>query len=216
LRLTKLEKDPYKIVVFFGADGVGKTTQVNLLSPEYQKRGLNTTMCWLRGRHSLSYVLSRMLLSLGYPNIVHERDIKLMDSRNLPMKGLWSFIEFISVIPLILSRFVFPRIRGNVVIAERFLPDTVVFNSFFIGREFNPYSAILLKMIPCKALLIHLNAEEKELKKRRSSDWPQDFIKHQIRQYKILAKKMGAVSINTSLNSVEETHNRIMAECKLL
>lgn len=215
LKYKQGRKSPKETVIFFGADGVGKTTQVKLLNNEYQRRGLTTTVCWLRGRHSLSYLVSKILILLGYPNIVYERDIKFMDSRHLPMKNLWSFIEFISVVPLILIRFTYPMLRGDVVIAERFLPDTVVFNSFFIGEEFKPYSAVLLRMMPTETLLIHLDSLEEELRERRSSDWPQDFITHQLRQYRVLAKKLGAVSINTSHNSVTATHQRILTECNL-
>ena len=209
------ENEPNKIVILFGADGVGKTTQVKLLTNEYRRRGFKNVVCWLRGRHSLAYLLSKLLLFLGWPHVVYERDLSFMDSRKLSSKRLWSFIEFISLIPIILTRFYLPRLKGNVLIAERYVPATVVFNSFFIGEEFQPYSEILLRMIPPESLLIHLDSCQDALFARREQDWPKEFIEFQLKKYRRLAKKLGAVSINTSVKSVLETHRIIIAKCNL-
>ncbi len=212
----KQENNPHKVVILFGADGVGKTTQVKLLTAEYRRRGFKNVVCWLRGRHSLAYLLSKLLLYLGWPHIVYERDLTFMDSRKLSSKRLWSLIEFISLIPIILTRFFYPRFKGYVVIAERYVPDTVVFNSFFIGKEFQPYSEILLRMIPPDSMLIHLDSYKEELIARREQDWPKAFIEYQLKQYRLLARQLGAVSINTSVKSMMETHRKILAKCDLI
>ena len=212
----KPENNPPKVVILFGADGVGKTTQVKLLTGEYRRRGFKNVVCWLRSRHSLAFLLSKLLLFLGWSHVVYEKDLTFMDSRKLSSKGLWSLIEFISLIPIILIRFFYPRFKGEVVIAERYVPDTIVFNRFFIGKEFQPYSEILLRMIPPGSLLIHLDACQKELFTRREQDWPKAFIEYQLKQYRLLARQLGAVSINTSVKSVQETQRKILAKCDLI
>ena len=167
-------------VIFFGVDGVGKTTHATRLSELYMKKGYRVKRCWLRARHSLSYLVSQILLKLGYPAVVKQGNIEILDSRHLPEKRIWSLLEFISVLPWILTRMNLPLLLGYVVIAERYMVDTIVYNRYYIGEEFSPYERILLKMIPQNALLIHLDADKQELQERRQGDWPEDFINYQL------------------------------------
>ena len=164
--------------------------------------------------NSLSYLVSQILLKLGYNAAVRQGDIKVLDSRRLPEKRLWSFLEFVSVLPWILTRMTLPLLLGHRVIAERYVVDTAVYNRYFIGKEFSIYERVLLKMIPKNALLIHLDADKRELLERRKEDWPEDFLDYQLIHYKILASELGALSINTSNKDIQEAGRIIISAYK--
>jgi thymidylate kinase len=204
-----------KAVIFFGVDGVGKTTQANLLAKKYWERGDKVSKAWLRGRHTLAYLVSKLLLKIGYSHIIKQGDIEILDPRGFVSRKFWSFLEFVSVVPLILLRMSLPLLLGYVVIAERFIVDTVVFNSFYIGKDFKPYIRILLRFIPRKAVLIHLDADWDELRCRRAGDWPEDFIKYQLNEYRLYALRFRALTINTTRNPVDVTQKKIGLACKI-
>jgi len=207
--------NPPKVVIFFGVDGVGKTTHAAVVSEEYAKRGYRVKRCWLRARHSLSYIISKILLELGYRDTVKQGDIDILDSRGLPDKRTWSMLEFISVLPWILTRMNLPLLLGYVVVADRYLIDNIVFNRYYIGEAFTRYERILLRMMPRQATLIHLDADADELKRRRRQDWPEDFINFQLQQYRDMASELGALSINTSDKTKEEVDEIITSKIEI-
>jgi thymidylate kinase len=198
-----------KVIVFFGSDGTGKSTQAALLIEKLEKRGFKTKRVWIRGRHSLAFFVSQVLLKLGYQSYIAAPDApagKILDSRKLPCKRLWSLIEFLSIAPLVFRRVYIPLTFGSSIVAERFVIDSIVYNSYFIGKEFDPYAKILLHMIPGNALLIHLDASREDVLSRRSGEiFSVDFIDFQLGQYRIFARKLHALSIDSSTNSIEKT-----------
>lgn len=204
-----------RAVIFFGADGVGKTTHATRLSEQYAREGYRVKRCWLRSMHSLSYLVSKILLKLGYPFTVRQGDIEVLDSRRLTDKRLWSLLEFASVLPWVLTRMNLPLLLGYVVIAERYVVDTAVYNRYYIGEAFTRYERILLRMMPRQATLIHLDADADELKRRRRQDWPEDFIKFQLQQYRDMASELGALSINTSDKTKEEVDEIITSKIEI-
>jgi thymidylate kinase len=202
------------VVVFFGVDGVGKTTQANLLVAYYKEKTNRVQKCWIRARHSVAFFVSKILLTLGYSKTILNGDNVVLDSRHLPFKTFWGFLEFFSVVPLILTRMVIPSFLGSVVISERYVIDTIVFNSFFIGHEFIVYNKLLLKMMPPNAILIHLDATESDIINRKNEDWPIDFIRYQLNSYRYFAEYLGATVINTSETSISETFSIIVDVCQ--
>lgn len=204
-----------KVIILFGADGVGKTTHTSRLLKIFMKKGYRVKGCWLRARHSLSYLVSQILLRLGFQAIVKQGDTEILDSRSLPEKRIWSLLEFVSILPWILARMNLPLLLGYMVIAERYVVDTIVYNRYYIGEDFSFYEKILLRILPKNALLIHLDANTRELGERRQSDWPEDFIDYQLRQYRTLASRLKALTINTSHKNKEEVSRIIFSTCNI-
>ena len=58
------------------------------------------------------------------------------------------------MLPLILLKMSFPLLLGYFVTAERFLIDTVVFNRFYIGKDFKLPSVNLLDDLGVKAVFL--------------------------------------------------------------
>ena len=206
-----------KAVIFFGADGTGKSTQAAMLLKEFKDRGLKASKAWIRARHSLAYVVSQLLIRMGYKLTLTTQNSqrRILDSRALPAKWLWSLLEFISVIPWIITRMYLPLLLGYHVVAERYIVDTIVYNQYFIGKSFNIYAKALMRMIPKDALLIHMDAERQDVLKRRKGDiFSENFIEHQLKQYRHIASQLNTLSINTSNRSIEEVDRIIAQACE--
>jgi len=209
--------DITQLIVFFGPDGSGKTTQAILLASHFQKQGCKVRLVWIRAHHSLASILSKILSSFGYYRRIFSRgksskslDVKL-SSR---FKRFWSFIEFISVLPWILIKVKLPLLLGYVVIAHRYLVDTIASVAYFLGdNEFPSGNAakILLAMISKGAFLIHLDAEiETIMERRKDEELDLDFIQFQRKFYLSFATLLGALSINTSSKNIMGTFQIIL------
>jgi len=214
----KLVRSNGRLVVFFGPDGSGKTTQAKLLTSYFIKRGYKVKQVWIRSNHSLAALVSKIFIILGYFRIAFSPDgdaYKIFDIRFLPkLKKIWCFLEFLSVLPWILFKVNFPLLLGYVVIADRYLVDTVVTIAYsFTDTNFISgfIAKVLLRMIPHNSFFIHLDANTKIILRRRNVERIQrDFIEFQKKWYTLFALSFGALSINTSNKKVYNTFNEII------
>ncbi len=153
------------------------------------------------------------MLKLGYSKTIVQTGApggKILDSRTLPGKRFWSLVEFSSAVPLALIRVYIPLLLGYQVVAERYVIDTLVYNSYFIGGDFDAYARILLMMIPRNSLLIHLDARKEDVLARRKGDiLSEEFIEHQLTQYRKIASRLNALSIDTSSNDMSSVREMI-------
>ncbi len=214
----KLQHLP-SMIIFFGPDGVGKTTQANLLVKHLY--GRKVARIWIRGGHSLAFILSNFLVMLGYYRTVKVPSgviYKIFDPQLLPkLKPLWGFIEFISVLPWIILKACLPRFFGYTIVADRYVVDTVVYLGYWLGHGFfRSYLAkILLSFIPKDSVIIHLDADLQALIGRLHYDTAtKNFLIFQRKAYGIYATSLYAKTICTSQNSVEETHRKIVETLK--
>src|SRR5437016_9013622 len=125
-----------KLVSFFGPDGAGKSTQVRILVNRLGPAGLRVKKVWIRSPHTLAFIVSRLLFRLGlYRVAVNPFGLGAKQPLVYPQslsKGIWAFIETISVLPLILLRVYLPLWMGYRLVAERYVVDTIVTISYFI------------------------------------------------------------------------------------
>ena len=203
-------------MIFFGPDGAGKSTQAQRVMKYLSSQGCRTWRTWIRGRHSLAFFLANFLAEFGYCQIVDVsgEKRKVFDPRLLPRLALlWGAVEFVSVLPWIFLRVYLPRFLSYTVVAERYVVDTVVYLGYWLGYGYlTSFSAkVLLRFIPEDSVIIHLYAETDTLLKRSFDDEvTQDFIEFQQDIYHKMAKRLDAISINTSKSSVEKTSQKIL------
>jgi thymidylate kinase len=204
-------------ISIFGPDGSGKSTQARILAGQLVLQGLDVQIVWIKSYHTLAYILSRIIGWLSPSSVsrnAYEHIIRIKPlCRNNMSKTLWSLIEFFSLIPLVLSRVYVPLLMGKIIIAERYLIDSIVsiayalddpeFNSKFIAR-------LMLHFIPKNSILIHLDSDYKAVKERRKDlTDPENFFYFQREMYEKLSRSLKAVKIDTVENGIVETAGKI-------
>lgn len=224
------------MIHFFGPDGSGKSTQVELLIKELKNREPEVRKCWLRSPHTFAFLLWRLLVKMGFYRVIRNPmgiEIKLPAiNRSRSLRSFWAIVEFFSVLPLI-WRIDFAIRRGHRFVAERYILDTVTTVAFFIDDlEFlgSRIARMLLRFIPRNTVFIFLDSDFETVFKRRehiyidgynqkgrvygmvprSAVEPREFIDFQRKAYRILAKSFNALTIDTSRSSVKKTSGIIL------
>ena len=199
------------IICLFGPDGSGKTTITKSLAEKLKYGSLKIRLSWMRGTHTLASIFARLLYKFpalrGLDNPYYGIFIP---SR---IKRLWQLIEFMSVLPILLYRFMLPSLFGYTVIAERFIPDFLVWVSLTTrdSEYFRRVEARFLLALSMKAdVRVYVTASEAELVKRRGWEVNREFLSKQLKLYNELAKLVGAYKIDTTGRSIKETLNELL------
>lgn len=166
------------LIYFFGVEGVGKTTHINLLLVWLHKKGYPVKgPVHIRSDHLILYILKKFFILIGRkdvdrrPNgskiIVVQRDVIRK------IKYLWIFLNILMSLALAMWQVHVPMKMGYVVVAERFLFDTYVDLLNMLKILGLRYSGIikwamrlLLYSIPSNTVVIHLQAPYEELLRR--------------------------------------------------
>ena len=204
----------FRAIIFMGPDGSGKSTQARNIARMLTNRGFKVRFCWIRGPHSIASILSRFLIKLGYFRLIEtsESSYKVFDPKLLTGLGaLWGFIEFLSVLPWIITRMYLPLLLGRIVVADRYILDTIVYALYYVGPGFmNVWGKILLCMVPKDSFLICMDADTHVLlERRRNEPLTMDYLIFQRKAYKKLTKQIGAVTMDTTNNNPAETFQAI-------
>ncbi|MGD0329215.1 MAG: AAA family ATPase [Nitrososphaeria archaeon] len=193
------------IICFFGPDGSGKTSLARTLATNLQGKGYKTKLSWMRGSHTIASVIARFLRKFA----IFKGEDNPYYQITIPKKFLpiWKLIEFISVIPIILLRFVIPNLLGFIVIAERYVPDFIVWVTLTTNdlNYCKSFSSRFLNALALKSKArIYITAEYRELIKRRNGI---DYLslQRQLIIYEKLAKILNAFKLDTTKKSVEES-----------
>jgi len=199
------------IICFFGPDGSGKTTIAMSLAEKLRSRSLKVKLSWMRGTHTLASKLARFLSKF----VTFRGSDNPYYSISIPnhMKRLWQLIEFISMLPVLLVRFMLPSLLGYTVIAERYIPDFLVW--VVITTDDSSYlSSISARFLLALALMakakIYVKADLQKLIERRM-DMDPSFIMKQLILYEKLAEGMNSLTLDTTNKSVDESMNSLLA-----
>jgi hypothetical protein len=170
----------------------------------------------MRGTHTLASIIARIIARFsafrGQDNPYYRISIPS------GMRRLWQLLEFISVLPILLAKFILPSILGYTVIAERYIPDFLAWVSLTTRDEnyLKRSEARFMLALSMKAYIkVYVTASEAELAKRRGREVNQKFLSRQIKLYDRLAKLVKACKIDTTGKSVEETLDRLLSLIQL-
>ena len=201
-----------------GIDGSGKTTMARLLTKQLRSEDAKTRYVWIKSLHTLAYFISRIFESRGWHRLVKNPNNTIVFRFELPnsksAEKIWQIIEFISVLPWIIVKVNLAIFFGFTVVADRYTLDTIVsvamrtrspsFVASFLGK-------LLLKMMPKDAVIIYLDVDlHTILKRRHDIEYTADEIQGQIALYRLLAKKVGAYFIDTTMLSVEDVEKKVV------
>jgi len=207
-----------RFIAFFGPDGTGKSTHANLLLNQFKANEAKVRKVWIRSPHTLAYLLSRLLMKIGFSRKVtnpygRETTIPAVHKSRW-LRFLWPWVELAGVLPVILFRVYIPLHLGYTLVAERYVVDTIVTIAYFtndLSFLQSRTAKILLRFIPENTIFIHLDSNYAALMKRRNRTVePYSVIEFQKAGYKMIGNSLGAKCIDTSNLSIHQVSSQIM------
>lgn len=193
------------LICLFGPDGAGKTSLARALRVELARRGFSVRISWMRGTHTFASLLARLMAK--FPSFAGSDNFYYHISIPRRLLHLWQFLEFVSMLPVLLVRFLLPDMMGDFVIAERYIPDFIVWVTLTTNDPtyYKTFSArFLLSHLLKTRTKVYVTAEYAELLRRREDVDPA-FLKRQLDLYDRLAKSIAASRLDTTRTSVGES-----------
>ena len=180
-------------VVLSGADGSGKTTATRFLTSYFSRHG-NVCVHWFRGSHLFASVLARFLHGFSSFRGSCNPYYRICVPRKL--KRVWVFLEFVSLLPYLFTRFLLGRIY-RFVVCDRGLLDFLVWLIVTLDAPWvlrTVLGRFLLGLVS-KENIVYLYADVDILVRR--ADVPRGFIVRELAAYSVLAKYFSKCSIDT-------------------
>jgi hypothetical protein len=229
---------PYpRMIAFFGPDGAGKSTQAELLASSFEAKGFKVKRAWIRSTHTFAYILwmlfyrlnlcddksgflkkMRTGFAVSYLNEDSYGAVSPITMSPPRLKGkvsrsIWSVIEVMGILPVLVLQVYLPLFLGRSVVAERFLVDSVSSIAYFLGTEDFADSwlaKVLLSLTPKGAVYIYIDADFDTILKRRDLvAGPQEYTEFHRRMYTKLSSRVGAFYVDTSKDSVDVAREKI-------
>lgn len=155
------------IICLFGEDGVGKTTLTHLLVDHLRSKGYKVRRVWMRGSHTLASLLSRFLSKFRAFRWIENPYYGVSFPSSIAK--LWWFIEYISVIPIIITRYLIPSMLGIIVVADRYILDFIIWVSIItnnVSFKESIYARHLLTLSGRNTIKFYITASGEEIHHR--------------------------------------------------
>lgn len=214
-----------KLIMFLGPEGTGKTTQARLLKRALLSKGFRVRMAWIRYNHLLSYILRRFIIRTGRVHITKFADGRCFENPDpilvRKLRFIWLPLEVVSDLVLALLKVQIPIRLKYVVIAERYLLDTItdsiIYNTYFFNlnrQRLTELVQFFLRFIPSKSFLIVLESDYDTLKERYRYRGDPIYNQEQVEAFSKVARMLStlypSIILNTKSLSVEECHHKIL------
>ena len=200
------------IICFFGPDGAGKTTISKYLNAYLHYQGIRSKRMWIRGTHSLASILAKILSNFNvYKGPCNPYYRICIPSK---MKPLWLWLEFISVLPVILIRLAIPKLFRRYIIAERSLIDFLIWLIVTLRQNSIIKSSISKIILSLEYSLcdkiIYIYADIDVLLHRRKNSGDKLLIPLIFNIYNNISKIPNILYINTSNKPIIESVQEIL------
>jgi thymidylate kinase len=218
--LNKIDKP--RVVFFFGQNGAGKSTQMELLSKALNDQNIKARITWIASHNLFVWFLGVILAKLGYPKDHWTRvnpqlrpvaNLGFFKSTGRVSKSILLFLEIISLVIVDLIKIRIPRLLGNWIIVEKYIPITIADLTLIYGKTFFKSIAarFLLRLIPASVYGIFLKVDYEDLLERRGEKIEsKKYLSSQNVVCEWFAKQYCCLVVNTSETDIERTHELIM------
>jgi thymidylate kinase len=210
-----------KMIVLFGLDGCGKSTQAELMREWLADRGMRAEVVWMRGESYLTRpVLALGKALLGAPREAKREEARHRDNRygsyisakqslfkNRLLRGIW---RTLALLDLWISVRVASRRLSRataVVILDRYIYDTFVdIDSAFGGggeEAVRLLESRLMRCFPRPDLVILLDLPPAQAMKRKEDIPSVEYLEERRGVYRSLAGRLGAATVDAT-NTIAE------------
>jgi len=183
-----------EFITLSGTDGSGKTTTTKLLLSHLSGYS-DVCVHWFRGSHLFASVLAKFLHNFKSFRGSCNPYYRICVPEGL--RGVWVFLEFVSILPHLSARFLVKRVC-KVVVCDRGLLDFVVWLVATLDAPWilNTLIGRFLTRLVSRGNVVYLYADIDTLARR--ADVPREFIVKELAIYNILARYLAECSIDTS------------------
>jgi GTPase SAR1 family protein len=186
------------LILFTGPDGAGKTTMTSMLKKYLEEKEYKVKVVRIRGTHTLAYILMLFLRDvLGLKGAdLHYYRVRIPKR----LVWLWIYLEFLSLIPLILWYYVCLRMR-YVVVSERSILDALIwiitsFKDTLDTTRLSRFKLYLLLILRYSKCTVYVTASPEVLAKRKPSE--ESLVKKMWIYYDEIAKTLKLKYVDTT------------------
>jgi len=197
-------------ILFYGCDGSGKSSLAKAIAQNLNNQGQKVKISWMRGTHTFAYILAKLLSKFETFKGPDNPYYKISIPQNY--RRFWQFLEFISVLPIVLVKIVIPNSLGYYVISERCVLDFIAWVSTTTNDKYfiEKIEARFLLILASKAnTKVYVTADFDSLLQRRQNSNPH-FIKAQTIFYEKITQMINAHRLDTTKKSVKESCNEVL------
>ncbi len=200
----------YKLIAFSGLDGSGKSTQIDLLSEYLATKGKKVKVIWSRGGYTPGFNFFKKVLrkifkkKMPKPGRNHERAKKL---EKPIIAKLWLSIAVMDLILLYSIYFRFLIVLNYIVIADRYLHDTLIdFKLNFPNINFEKWllwKALWILSPKAKNVYLDISLDE-ALNRLKNKDEPfpdsEEVLSRRLQYYRSFYTKQNSVFLDATKN----------------
>lgn len=164
----------HKLIVLSGPDGAGKTTHMKILIRFLSiESGKTFHRTWIKSPTMFTLIIIRFFEILSPKSIIRSPTGGILAIRKrsaLINKKILQSIELISLIIKIFLNVYLPMFIGKIVIADRFIPDSIVHMAYILNDKnfiYSRFANIILTLIPKQSIMFFLDADIEVLVERR-------------------------------------------------
>ena len=133
-----------KVIVFSGPDCVGKSTLCKYLTTYLRAKGVECVNTWIRGTHTLASIIAKIFSKFSTFRGVDNPYYGIRIPNKL--RKFWQVIEFISIIPHIVHKYLILKKLHNYVISDRGIIDFIVWN-ILITHDITYINSVITKIL---------------------------------------------------------------------